>query len=150
MRPIAADRFSPGLYVGAFLFGLAAMPVYALSVAHMNDFVEPDGFVEASSGMLMVYAVGAIIGPMLASWATRAAGVDLLFPYIAVVYVGFAVVVVFRMRARPALPPAERQDFVATPGTSRSEEHTSELQSLMRISYAVFCLKKKTSNIHVL
>src|SRR3546814_9191189 len=27
----------------------------------------------------------------------------------------------------------------------RSEEHTSELQSLMRISYAVFCLKKKTS-----
>src|SRR3546814_6723197 len=31
----------------------------------------------------------------------------------------------------------------------RSEEHTSELQSLMRISYAVFCLKKKTcSNYH--
>src|SRR3546814_5032802 len=29
----------------------------------------------------------------------------------------------------------------------RSEEHTSELQSLMRISYAVFCLKKKTSNV---
>src|SRR3546814_4664589 len=29
-------------------------------------------------------------------------------------------------------------------GTSRSEEHTSELQSLMRISYAVFCLKKQT------
>src|SRR3546814_4916551 len=28
----------------------------------------------------------------------------------------------------------------------RSEEHTSELQSLMRISYAVFCLKKKTRN----
>src|SRR3546814_7184715 len=30
----------------------------------------------------------------------------------------------------------------------RSEEHTSELQSLMRISYAVFCLKKKKKNIH--
>src|SRR3546814_3669751 len=30
--------------------------------------------------------------------------------------------------------------------SSRSEEHTSELQSLMRISYAVFCLKKKTTN----
>src|SRR3546814_15238890 len=29
-------------------------------------------------------------------------------------------------------------------GSARSEEHTSELQSLMRISYAVFCLKKKT------
>src|SRR3546814_985185 len=30
------------------------------------------------------------------------------------------------------------------PGFSRSEEHTSELQSLMRLSYAVFCLRKKT------
>src|SRR3546814_9244579 len=30
----------------------------------------------------------------------------------------------------------------------RSEEHTSELQSLMRISYAVFCLKKKTTILH--
>src|SRR3546814_8202433 len=30
--------------------------------------------------------------------------------------------------------------------TSRSEEHTSELQSLMRIPYAVFCLQKKTNN----
>src|SRR3546814_8616673 len=32
--------------------------------------------------------------------------------------------------------------------TSRSEEHTSELHSLMRISYAVFCLKKKKNNKH--
>src|SRR3546814_5763134 len=31
----------------------------------------------------------------------------------------------------------------------RSEEHTSELQSLMRISYAVFCLQKKTTNINI-
>src|SRR3546814_5816095 len=33
-------------------------------------------------------------------------------------------------------------------GSARSEEHTSELQSLMRISYAVFCLKKKKNIIH--
>src|SRR3546814_2603113 len=33
---------------------------------------------------------------------------------------------------------------LANAGALRSEEHTSELQSLMRISYAVFCLKKKT------
>src|SRR3546814_7989944 len=37
----------------------------------------------------------------------------------------------------PAYPPVNR---------GRSEEHTSELQSLMRISYAVFCLKKKKTN----
>src|SRR3546814_10530629 len=41
-------------------------------------------------------------------------------------------------------PGNERQDGVAgAGGVERSEEHTSELQSLMRISYAVFCLKKK-------
>src|SRR3546814_3181481 len=33
-------------------------------------------------------------------------------------------------------------------GLDRSEEHTSELQSLMRLSYAVFCLKKKTGSTH--
>src|SRR3546814_2390642 len=33
--------------------------------------------------------------------------------------------------------------LLRVPGNARSEEHTSELQSLMRISYAVFCLKKK-------
>src|SRR3546814_6621885 len=41
-----------------------------------------------------------------------------------------------RSRARPSNVPARPR---------RSEEHTSELQSLMRISYAVFCLKKKTN-----
>src|SRR3546814_1747856 len=40
---------------------------------------------------------------------------------------------------------AERQAVEALLGP-RSEEHTSELQSLMRISYAVFCLKKKKQN----
>src|SRR3546814_5837286 len=37
---------------------------------------------------------------------------------------------------------------VVLPQVGRSEEHTSELQSLMRISYAVFCLKKKTKRQH--
>src|SRR3546814_8863088 len=41
-----------------------------------------------------------------------------------------------------------RRRDARTPRPLRSEEHTSELQSLMRISYAVFCLKKKTHDIH--
>src|SRR3546814_3719680 len=57
---------------------------------------------------------------------------------------------------RPACQQRQLHDHVRTQGTAwylgarrrfaahRSEEHTSELQSLMRISYAVFCLKKKT------
>src|SRR3546814_2979398 len=38
-------------------------------------------------------------------------------------------------------------DCVCRPAKARSEEHTSELQSLMRISYAVFCLKKKKNKV---
>src|SRR3546814_7489482 len=44
-------------------------------------------------------------------------------------------------------PPGAAKFLVHSSAVRRSEEHTSELQSLMRISYAVFCLKKK-KNIH--
>src|SRR3546814_6040533 len=61
-------------------------------------------------------------------------------------------------RKQPGPPPAypfqihnvKQQDQTTErqlrPGAGRSEEHTSELQSLMRNSYAVFCLKKKNKN----
>src|SRR3546814_6376848 len=50
----------------------------------------------------------------------------------------------------PAVPTAQRAasrslEYGRAPQNPRSEEHTSELQSLMRISYAVFCLKKKNT-----
>src|SRR3546814_5128116 len=52
-----------------------------------------------------------------------------------------------RYPANPGAPGADR--WISAAGQAsppvRSEEHTSELQSLMRISYAVFCLKKKTT-----
>src|SRR3546814_4915082 len=46
------------------------------------------------------------------------------------------------------VPHRSRQSETSRLTKSRSEEHTSELQSLMRISYAVFCLKKQTQYIH--
>src|SRR3546814_9903580 len=50
------------------------------------------------------------------------------------------------MRSRPTICTPDDHDVFQGNlwGEGRSEEHTSELQSLMRISYAVFCLKKKT------
>src|SRR3546814_6675966 len=55
-----------------------------------------------------------------------------------------------RRRAGSSGPPRRSPAAARRPGSSagrdRSEEHTSELQSLMRISYAVFCLTKKKSN----
>src|SRR3546814_3041494 len=67
-----------------------------------------------------------------------------------------------RSRRKDSKPPSTRSRnrcfracwnvLIPKPQRRRSEEHTSELQSLMRISYAVFCLKKKTQkhkiNIH--
>src|SRR3546814_3441007 len=53
---------------------------------------------------------------------------------------------VFDPKIQASLPDRIRRivdGVCATFGATRSEEHTSELQSLMRISYAVFCLKKK-------
>src|SRR3546814_5839969 len=49
-------------------------------------------------------------------------------------------------RVHATRPLASRACRIS-PARSRSEEHTSELQSLMRISYAVFCLKKKNYTI---
>src|SRR3546814_7563395 len=72
----------------------------------------------------------------------RSTRTDTLFPY----------TTLFRSRARLPTPGQNRAPVPTTsppfstrasPMQTRSEEHTSELQSLMRISYAVFCLKKK-------
>src|SRR3546814_2242629 len=46
----------------------------------------------------------------------------------------------------PNLHPGSKNAVELFRHSARSEEHTSELQSLMRISYAVFCLKKKRKN----
>src|SRR3546814_1359331 len=48
-------------------------------------------------------------------------------------------------RSRRDPPRLSGSPVPASAACPRSEEHTSELQSLMRISYAVFCLKKKTT-----
>src|SRR3546814_20852236 len=76
----------------------------------------------------------------------RSTRTDTLFPY----------TTLFRSEARNRCPGrgigevADGKEGLRVvhevPGAARSEEHTSELQSLMRISYAVFCLKKKTNN----
>src|SRR3546814_703791 len=52
------------------------------------------------------------------------------------------------MQAPAAIVPDGNARVAARVTSQRSEEHTSELQSLMRISYAVFCLKKKKNTTH--
>src|SRR3546814_9165961 len=89
----------------------------------------------------------------------RSTRIDTLFPYTTL----FRSVLRLAVRHRRAGHPGRRPGAARDPGSleraaaaqpggrvpdlqhdrERSEEHTSELQSLMRISYAVFCLKKK-------
>src|SRR3546814_9141093 len=76
----------------------------------------------------------------------RSTRTDTLFPYTALFRSDQADDIdprlgAFRLERRQQGEHAERTDC----DDGRSEEHTSELQSLMRISYAVFCLKKKTT-----
>src|SRR3546814_10870583 len=77
----------------------------------------------------------------------RSTRTDTLFPY----------TTLFRSRLPPgggrdggfgALSAHQRGGAAGRRAPRRSEEHTSELQSLMRISYAVFCLKKKKKQLH--
>src|SRR3546814_12942793 len=76
----------------------------------------------------------------------RSTRTDTLFPYTTLfrsVHVYLLESLAERQQNMIELPPA-----IVTHWKIRSEEHTSELQSLMRISYAVFCLKKKNRYIH--
>src|SRR3546814_9548004 len=60
---------------------------------------------------------------------------------------GAKLLLVGMMNGEKDLPTTYTGGTATTAANSRSEEHTSELQSLMRISYAVFCLKKKKHQI---
>lgn len=100
-----------GLLALIFLFGLFAFPLYGLSVAHMNDYVEPNGYVEAASGLLLVFALGAVIGPVIASTLSGYLGPDALFGWTAAVQVALAGFALHRMRQRPPAPEEEHVSF---------------------------------------
>jgi MFS family permease len=92
-------------------FGAFAFPLYALCAAHMNDHVKPGGFVEASSGLLLLYAVGAISGPVVASAAMNLAGTAALFAYTAAAHVLLIGYTLFRMSRRASVEVEERTAF---------------------------------------
>src|SRR3546814_1375838 len=72
----------------------------------------------------------------------RSTRTDTLFPY-TTLFRSDSISRQARHWRRAARPRQSRSVNPRPPESRRSEEHTSELQSLMRISYAVFCLKKK-------
>jgi MFS family permease len=111
----------------ATLFGAAIYPQYSLCVAHTNDFVSREDFVEASSGLLLTWAIGASIGPVLGAFAMDGLGLGGLFLYTAAVHAGFAVFTIYRIGRRAAVPPAERDRYVAAGRPSRTTPVAVEL-----------------------
>jgi MFS family permease len=115
------DGLQPTVLIAAIaLYGCFAYPLYGLCVAHTNDFVSREEFVEASSGLLLTWGIGASIGPLLASLAMELVGLGGLFLYTALGHSIFAAVTLYRITRRAALPAAERADFVQQPTTVRT------------------------------
>src|SRR3546814_3906277 len=99
------------------------------------------------SQVSMIFGIAPAIAPVVGGWILGWNRWPMIFWFL----VGFsALLMLVTWRALPETHPPEARrvpdarrllrDYLAI---FRSEEHTSELQSLMRISYAVFCLKKK-------
>jgi MFS family permease len=95
------------------LFGMAALPVYGLSVAHTNDKLPRQMFVEASATLLLVNALASVVGPVGAATVTDHFGMRSLFLYTAAVHVGLAAFVLARIRMAAA--PAQREPYEPMP-----------------------------------
>lgn len=81
-------------------WGAVAFPLYAISVAHTNDYTEPDEYVMVSSGLLLMYGLGAIVGPFVASMLMAAAGAIGLYAFTAGIHVMLSLYIAYRMLRR--------------------------------------------------
>jgi MFS family permease len=83
-----ADRFTHGgLILLGGLWGAAAFPLYSISIAHSNDHAAEDQYVVVSSGLLLMYGIGAVVGPVLSSFAMHWLGSAGLFAFTGAVHV---------------------------------------------------------------
>jgi MFS family permease len=106
------------LLYGAFAFGFTAMPIFGLCVAHANDRAESHEYVTLAASLLLLYGVGAVIGPIIAPLAMNGLGPRALFIHTAGTYAVLAIFGLFRVFLRDAAPLADRESYVSVPRTS--------------------------------
>jgi len=94
------------------VFGFLSFPLYMLCVAHMNDSVEHDGFVEAASGLLLIWGAGAVLGPLIASNVIVAVGLSGLFHTTAALQTVLLAFTLYRISRREARSAEERGEFL--------------------------------------
>lgn len=86
------------------IYGLSAYPIYAVAVAHANDFAERDQFSAIASGMLLTFGVGLAIGPLVAAFVMGPLGPGGLFAVTAFMHGVIAISAYIRMQLRRAEP----------------------------------------------
>ena len=106
------------VYAANFLFGAAAFSIYGFAVAHANDHAEPEDFVEISAGLLVIFGVGAIAGPLVASALMELFGSGFLFLFTAILHGAVALWTFGRTKRRRAIAPEDREDYVPMARTS--------------------------------
>lgn len=97
--------------VAGFLFGAGALSLYPLAVAHANDTAAPSDYVEMSSGLLLIYGIGAAFGPLIASLVRPYAGMPVLFLFTAAVHLMLIAYIAWRITRRSAPTGADRVGF---------------------------------------
>lgn len=90
------------LLIAAFAVGAMANPLYALLLAHTNDFLEPDQMAAAGGRLLFINGVGAVTGPLVVGALMGWFGPQGFFLYLAVLMAGLATYAGFRMTRRPS------------------------------------------------
>jgi MFS family permease len=104
----------------ACLHGGFMLPLYALLLAHANDYAPNEELVSVSSSLLLVYASGAVIGPLVVGPTMEAFGIGGLFLAMSVILGLLAAVVLVRMAMRPAKAMVARVACVPLPKTTPS------------------------------
>jgi MFS family permease len=84
-------------------WGATAFPLYSVAVAHSNDYAEPGEYVMVSSGLLLLYGIGAIIGPFLAGAGMTVFSKSTLYLYTAVIHVLIFVYILTRIPRRASV-----------------------------------------------
>ena len=108
------------LYGVMFVLGGLLFPIYSLSVAHLNDRVQPDDALDASRSVLLTYGFGALFGPILAGAAMTLFGPVGLYYYLTFILCGFGVFAALRIRASEPVPEEERSTFMPMTRTSQA------------------------------
>jgi MFS family permease len=103
------------LLIVALAFGGAISSVYPLCVAQTFDRLERRYYVAASGRLLMVYSIGATIGPLLAAALMSIYGPPSFFLFESTVAVLYAVFVLVQVSRRPSLPADQREKYVPLP-----------------------------------